>query len=638
MNEINKVQPIKAPSNADLVKHFDGIKSVASAAPYEIIQDVSVRAPFTRQDYDNFRPNEKLFRRFPDVINACRAAYDNVGIIRNVIDMMIDFTCEDLKFVHENKEVELFFKNWQKKINLDTSVEEFAKHFLIDQNVVVKRVTAKIPVRISNEWKATAAVDPADFPDPPKPETREIPWRYIFLDVAKLEWLGTPAELMMNKMQLGYTISNRFSESLCYLESKKDQSLADLPSDIREAVKSKGGKVPLDMSKLHIAYGKKDSWELWAKPFLKSVIEDVKYKSKLRQAELSALDGFINVIRLWKLGDHTNGILPEPAAFQKLANILNTNTGGGAIDIIWDSMIEMKDFYPPLDKILGAAKYEEVNHDILVGLGVPDVLLGGKGGNFSNAFIQLKTLIERLKAVRAAILKWLDGEVEMICQAMGFAIKPKVKFSNMSLQDESAKQKMILGLLDRNIVSVEAVLDVFGEDYDLEVRRIPEEVSEFKKKKIERFNPLDQKKELPTNGRPTGTKDTGGRDFRNAKPRTKASLVFAMDAIDWIDDNIIPSYMNNKGVKNARQLTSEQKDDVANARLIALSCIKEGDDLANDDLIKDRIASPNLDFVQFAKAYINDFVEENKKEPTQAQRKRLEAMAWADFNMEAKNA
>ena len=39
-------------------------------------------------------------------------AYDKVGIIRNVIDLMSDFASQGLAIVHPNKTIEKFYRKW----------------------------------------------------------------------------------------------------------------------------------------------------------------------------------------------------------------------------------------------------------------------------------------------------------------------------------------------------------------------------------------------------------------------------------------------------------------------------------------------------------------------------------------------
>ena len=42
-------------------------------------------------------------------------AYDKVGIIRNIIDLMGDFGCQGINIVHENKSVEKFSSSGLKR-------------------------------------------------------------------------------------------------------------------------------------------------------------------------------------------------------------------------------------------------------------------------------------------------------------------------------------------------------------------------------------------------------------------------------------------------------------------------------------------------------------------------------------------
>ena len=56
----------------------------------------------------------------------CMSAYDRVGIIRNVIDLMADFAGQGINIVHPNKRIEKFFRAWFKKVN-GCSIKNTAK-------------------------------------------------------------------------------------------------------------------------------------------------------------------------------------------------------------------------------------------------------------------------------------------------------------------------------------------------------------------------------------------------------------------------------------------------------------------------------------------------------------------------------
>lgn len=624
----------------EVLNTFEGIKTSAR----EIITDIHVRRPFSREDYEHYRPTEVIPKKFKDSVRAVRSIYKNVGIVRNVIDLMTDFACEDMRILHTDKKVEAFFRVWSQKVGLKEAANEFVRHFLIDSNVVVKRVTAKLPASVERDWLEKIVADP-DIKIKKGRETlekREIPWRYTFLNVTSLDWIGGELAKLAGFKKLAFIIPNNLLKRINTLLAKENEKarpevMKNLPKDIRERLqKIKQLKiVPLDMDKIYVGHNKKSSWESWATPSLLSVLPDIYFKDKLRQADISALDGVINVIRLWKLGDHKEGILPNAAAINKLINILEANTGGGAMDLVWDSMIEMKPFYPPVNEILGSEKYEQVNRDILVGLGVPEVLIGGQGANFSNSFIQLKTLVEKLEYVRNSLDDWLFQEILLVCKAMDIKQLPKIVYGQMNLQDENVTKRLIVGLLDRGVLSVEAVLQAYGEDFLIEVERMKQEKTIFDKSDIEVISPF--KKQMlpgqesgssPGGGRPADTKETD-RKQRKAKPRTSA--VFAMDAVDAIEKHIVPVYLETIGVENARKLTSEQRDDINRVRTTILACINLRDDISKNSIltIAQSCENPDPAVLKTIHQDIKQFSEENGRKPTLKQRKLIEALSWA---------
>jgi hypothetical protein len=625
------------------------IRDYGTVDKFDLAQKSTARLgnqPSTRDAYDPYdyyrqRPGDVMPSRFRDVIWACRQAYLSVGVVRNVIDLMTDFACEDLKIVHPDKKVEAFFKVWIAKVKLKDAIDEFVRHFLVDGNVVVKRNLARLSKPVEDQWmeKTMTADEGAEkLYVEDQVNKREIPWRFSFLNVAALYWIGGEAARASGTRQLAFRPSESVINAIRTPSDDFQRRLSEnIPADVRRAVTNSNNLVPLDMEQLYVAHNKKDSWEDWSPPFLYSVLRDIAFKHKLRQAEMSALDGVINVIRIWKLGDHTNGIFPGTKPIEKLLEILQTNPGGGAIDIVWDSMIEMKDYYPPIDKILGEEKYNQVNRDILIGLGVPEVLIGGQGANFSNSFIQLKTLVEKLNYVRDKAKDWLYQEVHLVCRAMDIPVAPKIRFNQMNLEDENIARKLIVGLLDRNVISVEAVLESYGEDFLIEMERINKEKEMLKDSGVKKLSPLDPKpvaKGQPGQGRPAATQDVS-RKSRTPKPvRAKDYTIQALDIVDAIDEFIVPLYMENAGISNARKLTAEQKDEIEDIRVLVLATIKPNEEVTEENILSvaERTAEANPEIVRYINLQLRAYAAVKGKTPTLAQKKRIIAISWADYH------
>ena len=73
----------------------------------------SVRPGFTSKDYYAFRPDESVPNQQRRIIRMCMDAYDKVGIIRNIIDLMGDFGSQGIQIVHRDKSVEKFYQQCQ---------------------------------------------------------------------------------------------------------------------------------------------------------------------------------------------------------------------------------------------------------------------------------------------------------------------------------------------------------------------------------------------------------------------------------------------------------------------------------------------------------------------------------------------
>ena len=85
----------------------------------------SVRPGFHGSDYYAFRPEEAVPQQQRRIIKMCMDAYDKVGIIRNIIDLMGDFGSQGITIVHRDKTVEKFYQQWFKNVNGKERSERF---------------------------------------------------------------------------------------------------------------------------------------------------------------------------------------------------------------------------------------------------------------------------------------------------------------------------------------------------------------------------------------------------------------------------------------------------------------------------------------------------------------------------------
>jgi hypothetical protein len=620
----------------------------------------SVRPGFSHQDYYAFRPNEAVPSQQRKAIKMCMDAYDKVGIIRNIIDLMGDFGCQGIQIVHQNKSVERFYQQWFKSVNGKERSERFLNNLYKTGNVITYRSYAKITPQIEQYMKSLASDIKVEIP---KMTTREIPWRYNFFNPLNVEHKDGALSLFLGKssyvVNLG-TFFDRFVDG-----DVQSDVINTLPENIKQALKSGQKKVPLDVDRLSVFHYKKDDWQLWANPMIYAILDDIIMLEKMRLADLSALDGAISNIRLWTLGSLEHKILPNKPAINKLRDILASNVGGGTMELVWGPELTFKESSSEVYKFLGSEKYTAVLNSIYAGLGVPPTLTGmaTNGGGFTNNFISLKTLVERLQYGRDLLVKFWEKEIELVRRSMGFRNRAYVQFDQMSLSDEAAEKNLLIQLADRDIISHETLLSRFKEIPQVEKIRLQREVEERSgdktpnkagpyhnpqhKENLEKIAlqtnqvlpqdvgikttvPKDilipkpapaapvgtspsQPKPANPNGRPPLSKDSQQRKQRIAKPRSKPGVaelvVWAETAWDNISDILNNAYLNCKSKKNLRQLTKAEANELEQLKIDVLTNVELMENVTEasvTDLLKQHKSAPK-EFMSLLKEYNINF-------------------------------
>jgi len=468
-----------------VLDQYQGVQRASGARRsfIDIEPNRSVRTSYVRDDYNRFRDEESVPARQKEAIRMCMSAYDRVGIVRNVIDLMGDFACQGITLVHPNKRIEQFYRKWFERCGGRERSERFLNLFYRCGNVIVKKRNAKVNKKVEKDLKSLGGVD--IIPESLPVFNREIPWKYDFLNPLSLELIGAELALFAGKPQFALKISTSLRKHIANASNSKDvnkkELVAQLPPDLLRAIKNGQNILPIDPDKLSVYYYKKDDWRMWAYPMIYAILDDILMLEKMKLADISALDGAISNIRLWTIGDLDNKILPTKGAINKLRDILASNVGGGTMDLVWGPEIDFKESNTQVYRFLGSEKYQPVLTNIYAGLGVPPTLTGlgsGQGGGFTNNFISLKVLVERLEYGRNTLINFWKDEIEIIQKAMGFRFPARVHFDQMVLSDEAAEKNLLIQLVDRDLISGETVQERFGEIPEIERIRIKREARE----------------------------------------------------------------------------------------------------------------------------------------------------------------
>lgn len=447
--------------------------------------NISVKSEYTRSDYDYFRTGSTIPERYEEVLPLCLKSYEKVGIIKNVIDLMSDFGSKGIRLQHPNKTVERFYKKWFKKVQGIDRSERFLNNLYKSGSVLIYAFYGKITLQQSKKMQRIMGEinDGLTLPENTV-EKRTIPLQYSFLNPLSVEVIGDEISTIVGKpifaLKLSTKFRSQFSQFNRLQEKEQNQNiLENMPQSWITALKNNQSVIQLDQTKISAFYYKKDDWQLWPKPMIYSILDDLIMLDRTKLADISALDGAISNIRLWTLGKldgPVNSVLPTAAMISKLKNILANNLGGGTLDLVWGPELSFKETNTSVHQFLGADKYKPILDAIYDGLGIPPTLRsGGPTGNNSNNFVSLNTLLERLEYGRKQLISFWMGEIEKVQKAMGFSKPATIVFDRNIMSDAAAERALLIDLADRNIISDETVREQFNFDDDIEMSRIKSE-------------------------------------------------------------------------------------------------------------------------------------------------------------------
>lgn len=446
-----------------------------------ILPGQSGKPSFTREDYEAFRPESVKPHKYSEVAGKCNAVYRNVGLIRNIIDLMGDFTSQGVRLVHPNKRIEQFHQNLWDIWNGSQVTERIANTLYRLATAPVQFYTMKLKTsEVEKLYRSTADADTYGLPNRlPNLESRELPYKYVILDPASIVPIGGPLASFTQTPTYGLILPQTLKNKIVAPANEQERAIvAQLPDDLVAAAKS---NLPylLDPEKTSVLYYKKDDWNAYPDPMIYSILDDIDVLQKLKLADLSALDGATSKIRIFKMGNMEHKIAPSPALADKLSEILQNNVGAGTTDIVWGPDIEILETAADTFNFLGDEKYQGTLNNIYAGMGIPPTLTGTFGAaGTTNNFISLKTLTERLEYGRSIISDFWNKQLRIVQSQMGFRFPAQIVFDRMVLGDEAAEKALLIQLAERNIMSDEMVQHLFKLDPELERIRVKREFQE----------------------------------------------------------------------------------------------------------------------------------------------------------------
>lgn len=379
-----------------------------------------------------------------DSIELCQKAYANISVFRNAIDVMSEFANSNLYLEGGTQKSRDFIYKWFEKVNLWNLKDQYFREYYRSGNIFLYRVDGQFSQsdfdKLSKIYGSTVSLKPG-----------KLPVKYIVLnpyDIVATK--GSSFETgLYEKILSEYDIERLKNPKTDY----DLQVFEALDPDVKEKIKNgkynqDGIRVKLDPDHLVYSFYKKQDYEPFAIPFGYPVLDDINFKLELKKIDQAICRTIENVILLITMGAEPDKGGINPRNMEAMQTLFKNESVGRVL--VSDYTTKAQFIIPDIGKVVGPAKYEVINNDIKEGL--QNVIVGDE--RYSNTQVKAKIFLERLKESRNAfIYDFLQPQIKMICQNLGFRKYPKVKFEETDIKDEVQLQRVATRLMELGIIT-----------------------------------------------------------------------------------------------------------------------------------------------------------------------------------------
>jgi len=450
-------------------------------------------------------------------------------IVGSVLNFLSSIASKGFENDIDDKDIKNFYDTWAFDVNFGEVLEWIFLDFFRISHVTTYKYVAKYEPRVST-------VSPAAGQKPKKVKSQldnkvtgakkntwskgHLPVGYTVLNPLLVSIDGN---LLFDNVGIKLTPPTELKEMMDKPRNEQTEEeknlIKALPKNLKKAVEE-GGEFQLDSNLVSSITYKKMPYERYARPRIARVFDSLEYKTALRNADLSTLDGISNYILKITVGNDEFPVT-GPEELEAAATLFDTPSK--SFDVVWNHTLKVEKIVSPeIESILGKGKYEQVNDDITGGLSVTRALIDGVGDlNQAEVEWSVRGIREDIDYARRQVERWIYKEYRQIAEAMGFERFPKVRWDEGILKDEILYKNIISQMVDRRMLSYETALEAIGFDYENELGNMQEELPLVEKGIFGIIgSPFQQSSKQNTQAAPTGTPSNGrppGTTTKNTK-------------------------------------------------------------------------------------------------------------------------
>lgn len=424
--------------------------------------------------------------------------WENEPIVYKCISLLSQLANDTFTISCEDKKIETALRKWWKEIKGDEFLNHFFLEYFRSGNVPILRTNIRYIPR--NGFKKSGY-------------EKKIPGGYTILNPLNI----TIKDSSLPGIKQAYlSVDNNFV-SIIKNNGMLESVRKIFPDEISSQIKPGVGQILLPREIFSIVTKDKQPYELWALPLVSHAFDALDHKRALMDMDRSTTSGVRNRILKVTIGNDQFPVT-DTKELQVLANKFKNPSKN--LTIFWNHTLNIEYIEPKLDS-LNIDKYEPVLDDVRAVFGISKVLLGMEGDSNGNNALCLKGMIEILEQARTSFITWFDREINDVANVISNTKDDNVSisFGTLNLKDENDFYRVIMQMVDRQIISYETAAETLGYHFPKELNRLEKEKAIREDKGI-----LVAQKAPTQGGGDVDTQNTGGRPKNGDKePERKNS-------------------------------------------------------------------------------------------------------------------
>ena len=404
------------------------------------------------ENYSSLYGTSGNLTNISDVIKKCQYAYVNYGLLRTYVDIMTEFAAEGVDITHPQQAGRVFFRAWKKAIKFKVFVKQFFLEMFRAENVPVYKIYGQVVRSRLKGLEEKRQKKPSSRP--PKGTVR-IPVEYVVLNPATI--VSAPS-LFGDHRPYGVKIPRPIVEAVKKSQArmKKGDTIFDkLSGPLIDAIRKGDNFINLEPEYFDLITRNRQPYESFAFPSLWSVLDPLTFKMELQTMDREAARTQIRTFGLINVGEKE-----EPASDPELESIQDlVEQSSSSTYLITNHTVKISYPAPEIDKILSSTKYEQVERDIRMSMGIHDSIFGGSSdSSYSNAFLSIRTLVQRIASARDIFLEYMQAEVDSISKAIGLQVPGRVTVKSVGLRDENVEKRIMIRLVETGVIPPEVAI------------------------------------------------------------------------------------------------------------------------------------------------------------------------------------